>query len=58
MITKNSNKNTIKNVIAKVVIALVLTFVTLAGSGVVAEQMGFEGTPSVYACGGGNGGGC
>ena len=51
--------NTKKN-IAKFVVAIVLTITTITGSGVIAEQMGVEISPSVYAneCSSGAGGGC
>ena len=48
---------TTKN-IAKLIIAVALTVATIAGSGVVAEQVGLDVTPSVYACGSAGGGGC
>ena len=48
----------IKKNIAKFVVAVALTIATMIGSGVVAEQVGLDVTPSVYACGGANGGGC
>ncbi|MBV7337998.1 hypothetical protein KFU94_59180 [Chloroflexi bacterium TSY] len=47
-----------KNLIAKFVVAVALTIATITASGVVAEQVGLDVTPNVYACSAGNGGGC
>ena len=46
--------------IARFVVAVALTIATIAGSGVVAEQVGLDVGPSVYAsqCSTGGGGGC
>lgn len=44
--------------IAKLVVAVALTLAVIAGSGVVAKQVGLDVTPSAYACNGGSGGGC
>ncbi len=51
MITKN---------IAKFIVAVALTIATITGSGVVAQQVGLDVVPSVYAgpCSTGGGGGC
>lgn len=51
MITKN---------IAKFVVVVALVIATITSAGVVAEQMGGDITPSVYAgdCGSSSGGGC
>ena len=48
----------IKKNIAKFVVAVALTIATIAGSGVVAEQVGLDFTPGVHACSNGGGGGC
>lgn len=50
--------NTISTSVAKLVVAVALTIATIVGSGVVAEQVGLDVTPSVYACAASNGGGC
>ncbi|MEM7128024.1 MAG: hypothetical protein AAF702_16940 [Chloroflexota bacterium] len=47
-----------KNTIAKFVVAVALTIATITGSGVVAEQVGWDITQSASACGPGSGGGC
>lgn len=47
-----------KKNIAKFVIAVALTIATIAGSGVVADQVGLDVGQSVYACGSAGGGGC
>ncbi|MEM7128020.1 MAG: hypothetical protein AAF702_16920 [Chloroflexota bacterium] len=45
--------------ITKIVVAVALTLAVTLGSGVVADEIGFEITPSVSACSGGTtGGGC
>lgn len=44
--------------IAKIVFAVVFTFALTFGASIVADQIGFPVTPTVYACGGSNGGGC
>ncbi len=44
--------------IAQFVVAVVLTFATVVGSGVVAEQIGWAVGTAVYACGTSAGGGC
>lgn len=49
---------TSKNLIAKVIIALVLTLTATVGTGVVAEQVGFEGGAVAYAGPCSSGGGC
>ena len=43
-----------------IVTAVALMVAITGASGVVADQLGFEATPSAYACsnGGGGGGGC
>lgn len=38
--------------IAKLVVAVALTLAVIAGSGVVAEQVELDVTPSAYACNG------
>ena len=47
-----------KKTIAKFVVAVALTIATIISAGVVAEQIGWDIAPSVYACGAGGGGGC
>ena len=58
----NRKKETqgIKQNIAKFVIAVALVVATITSSGVVAEQVGLDITPSVYAgpCTSSGGGGC
>ena len=48
----------IKKIIAKFILVTVLTVVTAVGTGVVAQQIGFDIGPVVYACSNGGGGGC
>lgn len=47
-----------KKTMIKFVIAFVLTVVTIAGSDIVAEEIGIDSGPVVYACGHNGGGGC
>lgn len=50
----------IKKNITKLVVAVALTLAVAFGSGIAAEQVGLDITPSAYAgpCGSGAGGGC
>lgn len=52
------NTTSIVMSVTKLVVAVALTIAVITSSGVVAEQVGLDVTPSVYACGGNNGGGC
>lgn len=59
----NTNKEIqgIKQNIAKFVVAIALVVATITSSGIAAEQVGVDITPSVYAggnCGSTGGGGC
>ncbi|MEM7127181.1 MAG: hypothetical protein AAF702_12690 [Chloroflexota bacterium] len=44
--------------LTQLVVAFVLTVAVASGSGVVAEQLGFDVTPTIYACSSQSGGGC
>ena len=48
----------IKTAISKLIIAVVLTITLISGSGVIAEQAGFDIAPALHACGHNSGGGC
>ncbi|MBV7333013.1 hypothetical protein KFU94_33250 [Chloroflexi bacterium TSY] len=49
----------ISNNIQKLIVAVALTLALTVGSGVVAEEMGLEVAPQVFACSSGTtGGGC
>jgi hypothetical protein len=48
----------LKKRIYTLIFAALLIITTAAGTGIVADAMGFEFTPQVEACGGGSGGNC
>ena len=58
MNTNTTISTSVAKSVAKFVVAVALTIAVITGSGVVAEQVGLDITPSVYACSNGGGGGC